>query len=141
MAKLVEIAHFYDPEEAYCAKGYLQSNGVETILQNDHHLTMAPWMRVALGGYRLMATSDDEDAAKEALKNIGAEGIEAAPGDAEPDTQWRRKRNWLWLPIAFGSSAPFLPPLRYDWIGFIQFVALALLYIMLFVAWGFWVFG
>ncbi len=71
MGNLIEIAGFYDPEETYCAKGLLQSHGIEAIVQNEHHLTMAPWLRVALGGYRLLIISDLAEDARRILDGVG----------------------------------------------------------------------
>ena len=68
MADLVEIAHFYDPEEAYCARGFLQTHGIDTIIQNEHHLNMAPSLRVALGGYRILGVSEQREEAVRVLR-------------------------------------------------------------------------
>lgn len=141
MGRLVEIAHFYDPEEAYCARGFLRSCGIETIIQNEHHLTAAPWLRIALGGYRLMTRSEFENDAREALGSIEEEkstSAETTMGEAEPAAvQERQKRNWLWLPMAFAWAVPFMPTKRKGWVGLLQLVALILLYItFVFAMWA-----
>ena len=106
MPNLVEVARFYDPEEALCAASYLRAHGIETILQNEHHLTMAPYLRIALNGYGLLARTKQQDDARNALNEIA---------NATPDSigaENRKNRNWWYLPAAFGTAAPFLPVYR-----------------------------
>jgi|GEM_PF-3440018 len=71
MSALTEVGSFYDPEEAYCAWGYLKANGVYSVIQNEYHLTSAPWLRVALGGYRLLAPAEEKPVVEALFSNIG----------------------------------------------------------------------
>lgn len=133
MGKLVLIAQFYDSEEAYCAKGYLSSYGIDTIIQNEHRLTMAPWLRVALGGYRLLTFADFEEDARQALENISTNNNNKKLEDQSSTEevrggQKRRVRNWLWLPIAFLMNVPFIPLYRSKRGLFVQICALFLVY-------------
>ena len=122
MGGLIEIAHFYEPEEAYCAKGYLQSLGIETIIQNEHHLATNPMMRVALGGYPLLAASAHAEEARFALANI-------------PEQQRQpRKKNWFWLPVALSYGVPFVPTRRESGTRVLHVVFLAVFYAAL--IWG-----
>ena len=108
MTHHVEVASFFDPEEAWCARGYLSAQGIDTIIENEHHLTTAPWLRIALGGYRLMALPDAADDAKAALGEIAI----AEPAIDEP---YKSRKNWAWLPVAFLSSTPFIPIYKNAW--------------------------
>ncbi len=132
MGNLVEIAAFFDPEEAYCARGYLQSYGVDAILQNEHHLATAPWLRVALGGYRLMAPSEQVREAQELLEKV----------QPLKDSSLAGKKNWIWLPVAFMSAVPFMPKPKTGPMAFVQFMLLMCLYALtLYVLyyWFWWV--
>ncbi|NOX94469.1 MAG: hypothetical protein GXP04_05045 [Alphaproteobacteria bacterium] len=145
MGNLVQVAQYFDPEEAYCAKGYLQSYGIDTIIQNEHHLTMAPWLRVALGGYRLLVFSDLEEDARQALKSVstsdGFEKLEQLSSEGEAfGPPKRRIRNWFWLPIAFLSSVPFIPLYRSNMGLLMQSCVLVLLYAT-FIGLRFWQFS
>ena len=111
MSRLVEIATFYSPEEAYCAQGALRSGGCFTLLSNEHHLNVAPSLRVGLGGYRLLVLEEDANDIRLALKNL------PAPANDQPSFEDRavekpvapRRKNWLWLPVALSAAVPFLP--------------------------------
>lgn len=141
MGRLTELACFYDPEEALCADALLRAHGVYTLLKNEHHLTMAPWLRVALGGFQLSVTSEDKERAASILESI--RNIELAENDERPLNEEqghseRRKREWLWLPIAFASGVPFIPIRKAGTLHWFQLVAMLLLYSTLLVSWSFW---
>ncbi len=145
MGNLSAIAQFADPEEAYCAKGFLLARGIDCIIQNDHHLTMAPWMRVALGGYRLMVIEAFSDEAKAALKEVeilnSDESLaQQAPTDEDLGGEYKKAKNWVWLPIAFASSIPFLPSKKRGLIGAFGLLVLALFYGGVMLAVGSWFF-
>ena len=106
MGSLVEIARFYDPEEAYCAQGYLRSYGIDTIIQNEHHLAMNPSLRVALGGYGLLGFADVKEEARAALEEIP---LEAADSVITTDMELISPRKWYLAPVAVISGVPFLP--------------------------------
>lgn len=130
MGNLIEIARFYDPEEAYCAKSFLLSNGIDSFVQNDHYLTMAPWMRIALHGYGLQVMASSEDNARTLLRYIGATPLEIVEEDFVEDIPRKQKTNWLWLPVAFSTGVPFLPKPRAGWFGALQGAALLTLYML-----------
>ncbi len=114
MAKLVEVAQFYDPEEAYCAKGYLRSFGIDTIIQNENHLSVAPSLRIALGGFRLLVMSDQKEDALASLRDVlppRHKGDKEAllHTDISKNERSQRRKNWFWLPLVFAIGIPFLP--------------------------------
>lgn len=118
MGSLVEIARFYDPEEAYCAQGYLRSCGIDAFVQNEHHLSVNPSLRIALGGYGLLGFADMASEAKAALKAItgdAAASMMLSEGDAGSDVEFSNRRNWFWLPVAVVSGVPFLPRFKSTW--------------------------
>ncbi len=147
MGSLVEIAHFFDPEEAFVAQGYLRAQGISTIIQNEHHLNMAPWLRVALGGYRLLAIREIATDARAALRHL-PDANELAPAQSgqvemkESSREYVRQRNWFWTPFAFFSNAPFIPVYRSTGEMVFQMSILFCLYAGLFFAMhivgGFW---
>lgn len=132
MGNLVEIARFYDPEEAYCAKGYLLSHGIDTLIQNDHHLTMAPWLRIALNGYGLQVMASKQNEATKLLQeafagNNDTELQRSETSEGIDKTEKKTMRNWFWFPIAF-LSIPFVPLLKPRWTLPLQFTVAALWY-------------
>ena len=89
---------------------------------------MQPWLRVALGGFQILAP---EEYAAEARALLAAARSEAESNGSSVDeagTSERRKA-WLWFPIAFLSGMPFVPPQRNDLVGAIQGAALVLMYL------------
>lgn len=142
MGNLSTIAQFADPEETYCAKGFLHARGIDCIIQNDHHLTMAPSLRVALGGYRLMVIRSFADDAKAALDEVAASNSDdgAAQQTQEGDDsgeQYKKAKNWLWLPIAFAHGVPFLPAKKRGPVGVFQFLIMASIYTTVILTWFF----
>ena len=121
MSSLVEVGRFFDPEEAYCARGLLNSAGIDVLLGDEHHLTAQPHLRLALGGFRLLVRSEQADIAAQLLAAPLAGAVEYAEhqfGEAEiavSETDVRRPvRNFLWLPdyAMMGGFIPFLPLLK-----------------------------
>ncbi len=139
---LVEIAHFYDPEEAYCARGYLGAQGVHTVIQNEHHLNVAPLLRVALGGYRLLAASEDANDAKQLLADVAKAESETRPRQEPAEPQdganaiSRRARTAFWFPVAFSFGVPFIPPRQSGWRRTLEIAALISLYVLLISWWA-----
>lgn len=65
MEKLVKAAAFLDVNEAYLAKGLLESEGIEVLLFDEHANVV--YTTYALGGLRLMVKESDLDRAKDLL--------------------------------------------------------------------------
>lgn len=66
MEKLVKAAAFLDINEAYLAKGLLESEGIEALLF-DEHSAIVVYTPYAVGGLRLMVKESDLDRAKSIL--------------------------------------------------------------------------
>lgn len=64
--KLVKVAAFLDVNEAYLAKGLLESEGIEAVLF-DEHSAVVVYTSYALGGLRLMVKQSDLARAKSIL--------------------------------------------------------------------------
>ena len=112
MARLVDIYWFLDPEEAICVRSLLNAHGVEVWIPEEFHMTSAPALRLALGGYRIVVL----DAQAADATAIMRASIETTFEEASEPAQ-RPPRNWTWIPIALLWSVPFLPRLH----GAIQF--------------------
>lgn len=136
MGNLVEVGRFVDPEEAYVASALLNARGIRTVMQNEHHLTMAPYLRVGLGGYRILCFDSQFDEARRELKV--AEEFQSDESIGEPDSAGRaRKTNWFCFPIAFSFGVPFLLRYRRNW----EFAAqLVIILALLAAIFWFWIF-
>ena len=66
MDKLVKVAAFLDVNEAYLAKGLLESEGIEALLF-DEHAAVVVYTPYAMGGLRLMVKQSDLARAKSIL--------------------------------------------------------------------------
>jgi hypothetical protein len=144
MGDLVEVARFYDPEEAYCAKSFLNAHGISTFVGNDHYLTAAPWMRFALNGYGIHVAASDARDAQDLLRTIQAskpENAETTVEESEISDRMQRSRNknWPWFPVAFFIGIPFLPKERSGWFVAVQYAALLSLYALAFYSLYNWV--
>lgn len=133
MTDLVAIAYFFDPEEAFVAQSYLRADGVDALIQNEYHLNMAPWLRIALGGYRPLAVDETATEARAALNHIAEHAPDSSVEVDDPDAGTQlpepvRKKNWFWLPIAFNSVAPFVPTYKSKPELFTQSVILVCIY-------------
>lgn len=76
---LVEVIRSFDLVEAICAKSFLDSRGVWSFIQNEHHITMSSGMlSVALGGYRILTAPDDAAEARRwlAAAEAGADSLD-----------------------------------------------------------------
>ena len=128
MGKLVEIAHFHDPEEAFCARSYLEAYGVPTIIQNEYHLTAVPWLRVGLGGYPLLANDTDAEIAKELLKNPASVAVDHYD-DSAP-------RKPIWLAFPMGLQFGFLPHRKQGLFGAVITIIFLCFFLLFVFGWG-----
>lgn len=65
------LISFYYPLEAHLAKGYLEANGIETILKDELTSQVAQIYAPATGGVKLMISSSDYDQGILLLKEGG----------------------------------------------------------------------
>jgi hypothetical protein len=60
MGSLVEIRRTWDLGEALCIKSFLDSRGIYSLIQNEHHITMTGGcLSIALGGFRIAVAIED----------------------------------------------------------------------------------
>ncbi len=134
MGSLVEITRFFDPEEAYCAQGYLRSCGFYTFLQNEHHLATAPHLRVALNGYGLFVHKKQVVEARDALADIIAESATGPVAVKAEENVRASRKNWFWLPtFLFFGAWPFVPRIKSTSDVILQGFVLGVLYFFSYV--------
>jgi hypothetical protein len=71
MDNQVEIISFTFPHEAHIAKGYLESNGIETFLKDEMTVQVNNFYSNAVGGVKLMIKESDYEQGLLLLKNSG----------------------------------------------------------------------
>jgi DNA-directed RNA polymerase subunit RPC12/RpoP len=106
-----EIARFYDPEEAKIAAGFLRAEGFDVTLPEEHTLAVQPELRFTLGGFRLLAPTEQAFLATKMLESVKRGGS----GPACPECGGRRvlrdrKRPFLMNLLAlFSLGLAFTP--------------------------------
>lgn len=117
--KMRRAATFYDPEEAFCANGFLQSHGIYSVLNNANHLAVAPHLRIALGGYELHVPEESVAEARQLLGQAQAAFLSPTKDNTPAplctncgSADLYRMRHWLWVPIALNYAIPFIPKKR-----------------------------
>ena len=105
----MEIATFYDPEEAYCAQAAVRSGGCYSILYNEHHLGVAPALRIGLEGFRLIVLEQDAADVRNALNGYMDDAVAEIQNAPLPETGRTKRKNWFWFPVALATAVPFLP--------------------------------
>jgi hypothetical protein len=103
-----EIARFYDPEEAIVAQSFMRSSGIACELLNNHHASVNPHLRIALGGIQLVTKETEVEFARELLNEIrqsASPDSVGAPSTRQVTTLGRA----VWLPFALLMNIPFLP--------------------------------
>lgn len=76
---------FTYPHEAHLAKGYLESEGIETIIQDELTAQVNNFYSNAIGGVKLLVRNGDLERGVEVLK---AGGYIVEQGAAEPEIVW-----------------------------------------------------
>lgn len=71
MEKWPELISFTHPHEAHLVKGYLASNGIETIIQDELTAQVANYYSAAIGGVKLLVRDTDYDNGISLLKKGG----------------------------------------------------------------------
>lgn len=64
---IILIQEFYDLAQAYIAKGVLDANGIDAIVDNEIMSSVYPITITPLGAIRLMVRRGDLDAARKIL--------------------------------------------------------------------------
>lgn len=105
MNDVVCLRSYFDPEEAYVVRSALQAADINVILSNDPTLATMPYLRVAVGGYRLSVPASQEGRAREALADIETYQTDEPIGADAPCVRcggrnFRRERSWRWAAIA-----------------------------------------
>lgn len=59
-----ELITFPTPEEAHVAASYLQAQGVDAVVADAHTLGAMPYLRVGLGGARILVDEHQADRAR-----------------------------------------------------------------------------
>ena len=65
------IITFTHPEEAHLAKGYLDSEGIETVIQDEMTTQVNHFFSNAIGGVKLLIKEQDYETALKSLKKGG----------------------------------------------------------------------
>src|SRR5256885_357958 len=95
---LVTVATFTGLDEAGIARGVLESEGIETFVQNEHLVAIAWTLSQATGGVSLAVAKEDAEEARELLGNdeplrlAGGnpdDADAAGPGDLLAERAWK----------------------------------------------------
>ena len=65
------VATFTLPTEAEMARGLLESNGIDALVRDAGLVGVHPWLSNAIGGVKLVVSSDDAELAREILEDAG----------------------------------------------------------------------
>ena len=71
MDDLKTLISFTYPHEAHMAKGYLESNGIESILKDEMTVSVNNFYSNAVGGVKLLVKDTDYDNGIQLLKDSG----------------------------------------------------------------------
>lgn len=99
MENLALLERCYDPMQAYIIKGMIESHDILCFLFDEHHMTVAPHINVALGGVRVMVLKDDLSAAQNLL-NADRHDFQEEPVKPRP---WLKKPYWKTILLAFAG--------------------------------------
>jgi len=70
MDNLVTVISFTYPHEAHLAKGYLESNGIETFIKDEFTVQVNNFYSNAVGGVKLLTKKSDFDKSIQLLKDV-----------------------------------------------------------------------
>ncbi len=71
MEDLKTLITFTYPHEAHMAKGYLESNGIETLLKDEMTVSVNNFYSNAIGGVKLLVKDSNYDSGIQLLKESG----------------------------------------------------------------------
>ena len=102
----VALGTHLTPEEAGLARGILEDQGIETLLEDEALSSVDPLVRLAIGGTKLLVLEGDVPRALELLGEAGAPGFPHDPSASPPETPEVPESEW--------SAAPEEPPAEDD---------------------------
>ena len=68
--KFVLVATFDNYIEAHIAQGKLEDAYINCHLQDDHSVTLSPWLANAIGGIKLLVAESQSQRASEVLHDL-----------------------------------------------------------------------
>lgn len=77
----VVIATFEQPTKAYIIQGMLESEGIHSVITNDHLVAIMPFFSNTVGGIKLQVNVEDAERALELIESEDNSG--AVTGDEE----------------------------------------------------------
>lgn len=121
---LVNVSTFDDPNLAHIARLRLESEGIQAVLDGEHHVAMDWLITNAVGGVKLLVRDSDHGAAIRILNEKRQNTSDNVVDDVAPDEnnlqccpqcgsqetfRERLKRKWIFLSIMLlGFPIPFL---------------------------------
>jgi len=96
MDRLVQIASFVYPWQAYIARGRLEARGIKAFVFDDGIVTAHPFISNAVGGVKLLVDRSDAERAIAILneEEFDEELDREEPGHGEPDLGERGYKDW-----------------------------------------------
>lgn len=72
----VVIATFEHPSKAHIIKGMLESEGIYSVITNDHLVSIMPFFSNTVGGIKLQVNAEDAERAIELIDNSDFSGVD-----------------------------------------------------------------
>ncbi|MGZ3657538.1 MAG: putative signal transducing protein [Bdellovibrionota bacterium] len=89
------VRSFTTPVEAHLARAYLESEGVEALIRDEHSISMRPYLSSVLGGVRVVVHEENHERASELLDLPPAEREpRLCPNCGEPGTEVLDRVGW-----------------------------------------------
>jgi DNA-directed RNA polymerase subunit M/transcription elongation factor TFIIS len=79
--RLVVVATFLEPNEAHIARARLDAEGIQAILDGEHHVAMNWMISNAIGGVKLLVPEPDFEVARGILHEHAPEILDEETGD------------------------------------------------------------
>ncbi len=70
----VVIATFEQPTKAYIVQGMLESEGIHSVITNDHLVAIMPFFSNTVGGIKLQVNVEDAERAMELIDSEDTSG-------------------------------------------------------------------
>lgn len=105
------------PWDAHICRALLESEGIPSLLTNEHHITANWQMALVLGGVRVLVHEQDWEAARQTLALRDSGVLEAAlmeEQSVDPQTctrcrsrQFRKEKSWMSVGLAVSVLLSF----------------------------------